>query len=66
MTKERYTSIRNKSTFLHEYFMESGGKRISHQEFEIALDAWLTGVLHIHPAPGRMVIHQYLDGIQRS
>ena len=66
MTKQRYNEIRTAPNFLHQYFMEEKNARLPQQEFEIALDAWLSGVVQVHPAPGRMTIIQYLDGMQRS
>jgi hypothetical protein len=66
MTKARYSEVRTKNTFLHEYFMEESGRRLDINQFEQMLDAWLMTHVMVHPMQGREIIVKYLDGIVRN
>ena len=41
VTKEKYNSIRNKRTFLYEYFIAAGGKFIEEHQFSVLFGVWL-------------------------
>jgi hypothetical protein len=62
MTKERFSELKNKPTFLFEYFMEETGNRsLDERTFNEMLDLWCMMMApgH-HPGMGRQLIVNYL------
>lgn len=60
ITVERYKEIRNRSTFLYEYFTETTGTSIPLVAFENTLAIWMQA-MGAHPQHGVTMITQYLD-----
>jgi len=60
VTKEQYTKMRLKRTFLYEYFLAAGGARIPEHEFSIVFGVWL-GRFGINPQDATRRIVTFLD-----
>jgi hypothetical protein len=56
----RYKEIRQRPTFLYEYFMEAGGAQLPIQEFTNLLNVWMQA-MGANPQQGHQIIHKYLD-----
>ena len=60
MDNGTYKNIRQKNTFLFEYFMMEGGKISDPQIFNNSFSIWMA-MMGIHPKQGALQILEYLD-----
>lgn len=60
MTKEEYSKIRNRKTFLYDYFIANGGFAIPYPQFSLFLGVWLSRSGHNSDNGFRKIV-EFLD-----